>query len=183
MSMNLFTQNQHRCKAFLVFRPTIGLGLWCLTPLSTIVLLYSRSVLLVEETGVLGKKPPICHKSLTNFITRLTVIQTPKVNPSYQDRSPYYKATLTKHPKVHLSLSLSFFDLRLLFIPLCYLSFCYLRFLFIPLWSLSFFDLRLLLIPLCSLSFDLRLLFIPLCSLSFFDLRLLFIPNVFYVII
>ena len=101
--MNLFTQNQHRCKAFLVFRPTIGLGLWCLTPLSTIVLLYSRSVLLVEETGVLGKKPPICHKSLTNFITRLTVIHTPKVNPSYQDRSPYYKATLTKHAKVHPS--------------------------------------------------------------------------------
>ena len=33
--------------------------------------------------------------------------------------------------------------------------------------SLSFFDLRLLFIPLCSLSFDLRLLFILLCSLSF----------------
>jgi hypothetical protein len=41
--MNLFTQNQHRCKAFFVFRPTIGLGLWCLMPLSTIFLLYSRS--------------------------------------------------------------------------------------------------------------------------------------------
>jgi hypothetical protein len=28
-----------------------------------------RSVLLVEETGVPGEKPLICHKSLTNFIT------------------------------------------------------------------------------------------------------------------
>ena len=28
-----------------------------------------RSVLLVEETRVPGRKPPTCHKSLTNFIT------------------------------------------------------------------------------------------------------------------
>jgi hypothetical protein len=28
-----------------------------------------RLVLLVEETGVPGEKPPICRKSLTNFIT------------------------------------------------------------------------------------------------------------------
>jgi hypothetical protein len=28
-----------------------------------------RSVLLVEETGVPGEKPPTCRKSLTNFIT------------------------------------------------------------------------------------------------------------------
>ena len=27
------------------------------------------SVLLVEETGVFGQKPPICRRSLTNFIT------------------------------------------------------------------------------------------------------------------
>jgi hypothetical protein len=27
-----------------------------------------RSVLLVEETGVLGEKPPTCRKSLTNFV-------------------------------------------------------------------------------------------------------------------
>jgi hypothetical protein len=27
------------------------------------------AVLLVEETGVAGKKPPTCRKSLTNFIT------------------------------------------------------------------------------------------------------------------
>jgi len=27
-----------------------------------------RSVLLVEENGVPGKKPPTCRKSLTNFI-------------------------------------------------------------------------------------------------------------------
>ena len=29
----------------------LGLGLWCLTPLSTIFKLYRDSVLLVEETG------------------------------------------------------------------------------------------------------------------------------------
>jgi len=28
-----------------------------------------RSVLLVEETGESGEKPPTCHKSLTNIIT------------------------------------------------------------------------------------------------------------------
>ena len=28
-----------------------------------------RSVLLEEETGVRGEKPPTCRKSLTNFIT------------------------------------------------------------------------------------------------------------------
>jgi hypothetical protein len=28
-----------------------------------------RSVLLVEETGVPGKKPPTCHKPLINFST------------------------------------------------------------------------------------------------------------------
>ena len=28
-----------------------------------------QSVLLVEETGVPGEKPPTCHKSLTNCIT------------------------------------------------------------------------------------------------------------------
>jgi hypothetical protein len=39
---------------------------WCLTPLSTIY----RSVLLVEKTRVLGRKPLTCRrKSLTNFIT------------------------------------------------------------------------------------------------------------------
>ena len=28
-----------------------------------------QSVLLMEENGVPGKKPPTCHKSLINFIT------------------------------------------------------------------------------------------------------------------
>ena len=32
-----------------------------------------RSVLLVEETGGPGKKPPTCHKSLTNFITSVVI--------------------------------------------------------------------------------------------------------------
>jgi len=40
-------------------------------PLSTIFQLYHAwwSVLLVEETGVSGKKPLTCRKTLTNFIT------------------------------------------------------------------------------------------------------------------
>ena len=44
----------------------IGLGLWCLTPLPTIFLLYhhhGQSVFLVEETGVPGKnhRPAASH--------------------------------------------------------------------------------------------------------------------------
>ena len=46
--------------------PLLGLGFWCLTPLSTIFPLY----LAVSFIGG-GKwwKPATCHKSLTNFIT------------------------------------------------------------------------------------------------------------------
>ena len=43
------------------------IDLWCLTPLSTIF--QWRSVLLVEENGVLRRKPLTCRKSLTNLIT------------------------------------------------------------------------------------------------------------------
>ena len=42
-----------------------GGGLWCLPPLSinNISVISWQSVLLVEETGVPGEKPPNCGKS------------------------------------------------------------------------------------------------------------------------
>jgi len=38
-----------------------------------------RSVLLVEETGVPGKNPPTCHKSLTT-LTHNVVSTTPRMS-------------------------------------------------------------------------------------------------------
>jgi hypothetical protein len=38
-----------------------------------------RSALLMEETGVAGKKPPTCYKSLTNFITYCCIEYTSPV--------------------------------------------------------------------------------------------------------
>jgi hypothetical protein len=43
-----------------------GFGLWCLTPLLTIFQLYRGGKFF---DGGNRRKPPACHKSLTNFIT------------------------------------------------------------------------------------------------------------------
>jgi len=56
----------------IVYNPMSIGGLLCLTPLSTIFQLYRGSwwsVLLLEETGLIHRKPPTCRKSLTDFIT------------------------------------------------------------------------------------------------------------------
>ena len=49
-----------------------GFGLWCLTPLSTLFFSY---IVAVSFTGggnrSTRRKPPICRKSLTNYITML----------------------------------------------------------------------------------------------------------------
>ena len=44
-----------------------GLGLWCLTPLSTIFLLYCSSQFIGGGNRSAQRKPSICRKSLTNF--------------------------------------------------------------------------------------------------------------------
>jgi hypothetical protein len=47
----------------------MGLGLWCLTPLSAIYKLYRGGQFIGGGNQSTREKPPNCHKSLTNFIT------------------------------------------------------------------------------------------------------------------
>ena len=47
----------------------MGLGLWCLTPLSAIYKLYRGSQFIGEGNQSTWKKLQTCCKSLTNFIT------------------------------------------------------------------------------------------------------------------
>jgi len=63
--MNSHGPDNVKCK--MKFLVKLGLGIWCLMPLSNnISVILWQSVLLVEGTR---RKPPTCHKSLTNFIT------------------------------------------------------------------------------------------------------------------
>ena len=134
------------CPVRIVYSLVFCVGLWYLTPLSTIFQLYR--VLLVVETGCSRRKPPTCRKSLKNFIAKccieytslwagfeLTTTVMISIDCTGSCKSNYHTITTTTAPSV-----------------LCSVDYC-LCFFFWPLYCLSF-DLLLLITPLVSSNFS-----------------------------
>ena len=62
-----YNSNKNKCSTTTIMLRDCGYGVQC--HFNNISAISWRSVLLVEETGVPGEKPPTCRKSLTNCIT------------------------------------------------------------------------------------------------------------------